>query len=184
MDCDQEEGWFIVKVMIVCSQSLADYPFIWMCIATPWWAGWQQNLHCVGVDLSHGSSPRLLLCGSGRIKHFSGKNPRTPLSHPSTPPHSPYFPDPPLKASTSTKGYKDEVQQPTKSTSLPKNGEKSWTQQAPPAPQVPPYLCVSVPLAIGSERAAIPVLVLTSADQDKLLNASLVFQVSVLSPNF
>ena len=81
--------------------------------------------HCVGVDLSHGSSPRLLLCGSGRIKHFSGKNPRTPLSHPSTPPHSPYFPDPPLKASTSTKGYKDEVQQPTKSTSLPKNGEKS-----------------------------------------------------------
>ena len=34
-------------------------------------------------------------------------------------------PDPPLKASTSTKGYKDEVQQPTKSTSLPKNGEKS-----------------------------------------------------------
>ena len=39
------------------------------------------------------------------------------------------------------------------------------------------YLCESVPLVIRSERAAISVLVLTSVDQDKLLNASSVLRL-------
>ena len=58
-------------------------------------------------------------------------------------------------------------------------GRKLKHREGPPGPQVPPYLCVSVPLPIGSERAAIPLLVLTSIDQDKLLNAFSGLQVFV-----
>ena len=73
------------------------------------------------------------------------------------------------------------MQQPTKESSQAKNGEKSQREGAPSssgqAGRLRYYLCESVPLVIRSERAAISLLVLTSVDQDKLLNASSVLRL-------